>query len=267
MIDLPAELARPVYAILIRDSGRLIGTGAFQIADFQPGKRVLLKANDEYWGGRPYLDAVEITFGKNLREQAVDFQLGRADVIEAGVEQTRRAIRGQGSIVTSGPAELIAIHFPHGNGPSEDPRIRQAISLSIDRVAIWSVLLQRQGDAAASLLPQWVSGYSYLFKSERDLGRARELRSQVGGAQTALTLGYDPMDELARAIAERIAVNAKDAGINVQAVPASGTAASVVRVPVVAANAKVALASVLARVDGGEVSRVFAARTPEEVQN
>lgn len=278
VLDMPAELARPVNAIFVVDphlpnaadvghpeSGRVIGTGPFQVADFQPGGRLLLKAFDEYWGGRPYLDTVSITFRKSLREQAVDLQLGRADAIEAGVEQMRRAEQAQGTVAASWPSELLGVQFAHGTGASEDPRIRQAISLAIDRGAIYSVLLQRQGEATASLLPQWVSGYSYLFRTERDVARARELRAQVGGALASVTLGYDPGDELARAIAERIAVNAKDAGINVQVVPGNGTAASMVRIPVPTPNPKVALASVLSRVDAGEVARVYSARTPEEL--
>lgn len=281
ILDMSAELARSVYAILVVDPHlpnaadvghpgdvahqQVIGTGPFQIADFQPGKRLLLKANDDYWRGRSYIDSVEITFGRNLREQAVDLQLGRADVIEAGVEQMRRANQAQGAVVTSWPSELLAVQFAHRTGPSEDPRIRQAISLAIDRGAIYSVLLQRQGEAAASLLPQWISGYGYLFRAERDLGKARELRTQVGGASAAVTLGYDPGDELARVIADRIVVNAKDAGINLQAAPGNGAAASILRIPVIQANPRAALASVLARVDAREVPRVFSARTLEEL--
>jgi peptide/nickel transport system substrate-binding protein len=265
VVDMPAELSRPGYAIFVHDSGQLIGTGPFQIADFQPGKKLLLTANDNYWRGRPYLDSVEITFGKNLRDQAVDLQLGRADVIESGVEQARHANTGQGAIVSSWPAELVAIQFARGSGASEDPRIRQAISLAIDRSAIYSVLLQRQGEASAALLPQWISGYAYLFSTSRDLARARELRSQVAGTSAPVTLGYDPADDLARVVAERIAVNARDAGIAMQVVPGNTAAALIVRVPVVSDNAKAALASILARLDSGEIPRVLSARSAEDL--
>ncbi len=263
--DMPAELARPVYAVLVSDSGQLVGTGPFQVLEFQPGTRLRLKAFDECWRGRPYLDSLQITFNKSLREQAVDLQLGRADVVEAGVEQMRRASQALGTVAASWPAELLAVQFMHGSGPSEDPRIRQAISLAIDRGAIFSVLLQRQGEPSASLLPQWISGYSYLFNADRNLSRARELKAQAGSVQAPVTLGYDSASDLERAIAERIAVNAKDAGINVQAVPGTGAAAFIVRVPVVSANARAALASMLTRLDAGQIPRLFPARTPEDL--
>jgi peptide/nickel transport system substrate-binding protein len=262
--DLPLELARPAYAVVLRDSDQVIGTGAFRLESFQAGRRVVLRANDDYWGGRPYVDSIEIALGKPLREQAVDLQLGRADVVETSPEQARRTVADARKVMNSWPSELIAIEFAHGSGPAEDPRLRQAISLAMDRSAIHSVLLQRQGDPAGGLLPQWVSGYSYLFSVNRDLARARELRSQVPAAQAAVVLGYEPGDELARSIAERVALNARDAGINIQVAPGNG-AATIVRVPVAAASAKVGLSALVGRLDPGEVSHVLAARSPEEL--
>jgi peptide/nickel transport system substrate-binding protein len=52
---LPEILPLPQYSIYVRTSdGALIGTGPFKLGEFQPNKRLLLNANDEYWNGRPY---------------------------------------------------------------------------------------------------------------------------------------------------------------------------------------------------------------------
>ena len=36
-----------------------------------------LAANEDSWAGRPFVDAVEIEFGKSLRDQAIALELGR----------------------------------------------------------------------------------------------------------------------------------------------------------------------------------------------
>ncbi len=88
--------------------------------------------------------------------------------------------------------------------------MREALALSIDRAAIQSVLLQKQGEPAGGLLPEWLSGYAFLFRTAR-------VRQQVASA-APLSLGYGG-DPLARAIAERIAVNAREAGIRLLVSP------------------------------------------------
>ena len=52
-----------------------------------------------------------------------------------------------------------------------------------------------QGAPAATLLPQWLSGYSFLFPDARDLERARQVAPR-GAAPIAIA--YDPQDSGAR---------------------------------------------------------------------
>jgi len=213
--DLLAELGCPRNSIVVHtEAGAVVGTGPFRVSAWEPGKRLVLTANEDYWGGRPFLDSIEIIFGRSQRDQALDLQLGRADVVEVPPDQIGRAQQEGQRVVVSAPAELIALAFP--DKPSvKDQALREAISLSIDRAAIQSTLLQKQGEAAAGLLPQWVSGYSFLFPATPNLERARQLRRDLGAAPS-LTLAYDWSDPLARAIAERVSVNARDARITIQ---------------------------------------------------
>src|ERR1022692_4284285 len=76
----------------------------------------------------------------------------------------------------------------------------------------------RQGEISGALLPQWLSGYAFLFPGAADLGRARQLAS---GARP-ITLGVS--DATARPIAERIVLNARDAGLAVSVTPQAANA-------------------------------------------
>jgi ABC-type transport system substrate-binding protein len=105
----------------------------------------------------------------------------------------------------------------------EDARVREALALSVDRSAIHTVLLQRQGEISGALLPQWLSGYAFLFPAAADLGRARQMAA--GGRP--ITLGVS--DPAARPIAERIALNARDGGLTVSVTPQTANADVVLR--------------------------------------
>jgi peptide/nickel transport system substrate-binding protein len=215
--NLPMELAQQRNAIVLKQAGgEVIGTGPFRVSEWQAGKRALLVANEDHWNGRPFLDGVEITMDRPLRDQMIDFELGKADVIEVSIDQARRTAQQNRRVVTSAPVELFAISFNPGRRPSAEAKLREALALSLDRRAIHEVLLQRQGEPSAGLLPQWISGYSFLFPSQQNLERARQLRSEA--RTNSLILNYDYSDALARSIAERVALNAREAGISVQTV-------------------------------------------------
>ncbi len=215
--DILRDLARPKNAIVARSNeGNLLGTGPFRIHQFEPGKSVVLTAYDGHWAGRSFLDTVEIQLGRSFREQSLDFDLGKVDVSEIPLADLRRAQQRNGKVAVSAPLENLALIFDRDR-PVPDP-IREAIALTLDRAAIRNVLLQKTGEANASLLPRWLSGYSFVFRTERDLARAKQL---AAGAQP-VSFAYDKQDALSRAIAERVSLNASEGGITLK--PATGPA-------------------------------------------
>jgi peptide/nickel transport system substrate-binding protein len=219
--DLPPELALPRNAIYERDAkNTLAGTGPFRVADWQPGKRLLLTANDDYWGGRAFLDSIEIEMNKSFRDQLMAFQSGKADLIEVAPEQAQRLAIDRQNLRSSLPMELLALVFTHDAQSSNEKLLRQALALSIDRNSIGNVLLQGAAQPVESLLPNWMTGYAFVFSNQSDSAQARHLR-ELAQAAPSWTLGYDGGDPTARLIAERIALNAKDAGLSVRPAPAT----------------------------------------------
>lgn len=210
--SLLAELALPRNLILKRNaSGLPIGTGAFRVTERQPGKLLKLAANEESWSGRPFLDAVEIEFGKSLRDQAIALELGKADVIEAAPQAS--GSNAVPRIRTSLSVELMALVFS-ANSRAQDARLREALALAIDRKPIQAVLLKGAGEPAASALPNWMTGYNSVFSTQANVQRAKVVLAE--SRLPSLTLSYDPRDPQAQLIAERIALNAREAGITVQ---------------------------------------------------
>jgi peptide/nickel transport system substrate-binding protein len=220
MPSLLAELSLPRNAIVKRNaSGFPVGTGPFRVSDFQPGKLVKLAANEECWAGRPFADAIEIELGRSQRDQALALELGKSDLIETPPQATT-ANGGVQRVRASLPVELMALVFP-ANSKAQDGRVREALALAIDRKPIQSVLLKGAGEPTASILPNWMTGYSRVFPAQLNLQRARVVLAD--SRQPALTLSYDPRDPQAQLIAERIALNAREIGVTLQ-VSLSGAA-------------------------------------------
>jgi len=230
-----ADARRTVF--LKSADGSLTGTGPFRVTQWE-ARRAVLAANEDYWRGRPFLDGVAMEMGGTAQQRLADLELAKAELVELGPGEVRRAEQFGAKIRTSAPVILMALKFEQGRLAAENARLREALALSIDRAAILKVLLQKRGEAAGGLLPQWLSGYAALFATARDVARAKELAA--GGP--ALALAYDASDGLARMVAERIAVNAREAGIRLVApAPAGNADAILVRARIAAPMAEQAL--------------------------
>jgi hypothetical protein len=205
----------------------------FSITLWEGGRRAAFAADDSAPGGRPFLDGIEIQLARPLREQSLDLELGKTEVVELGPNELRRAQPGR-RIWSSQPVRIIALVF---DPRVTDQRVREAISLAVDRSSIWSVLLQRQGEVSAALLPQWLSGYAFLFPTAPDLPRARALAA----GSRPLTLGVS--DSALRPIADRILLNARDAGATLTTAPAGSADIRLVEARVPSTDASRSLAA------------------------
>ena len=122
------------------------------------------------------------------------------------------------------------------------------------------MLLQSAGQPTASILPNWMSGYGFVFPIDADLTRARQTREQVHRIPT-WALGYDGTDPLARLLAERIALNAKDAGLTLQPTVATNADLRLMRIPLASSDPRIALA------DFGALAGVLPAKTQGSVED
>lgn len=215
--EIPDILAESRNSILLRKStGEIIGTGPFRPTIWEPGRHAVFAANDDYWGGRPFVDGIDVQMGRTVRERMIDLDLGKADIADVAPDRARIDASRDVRISASDPAELVALIFSRSSTRAKDIRIRQALSLAVDRASLVDFVLQKEGAPAGALLPQWSSGYEFLFSTAPDAATARQLASQVSPAH-ALRLDYDADDPMERMIAERITVNAQAAGISISA--------------------------------------------------
>jgi peptide/nickel transport system substrate-binding protein len=263
--EMLAEVALSRNAIVKRDGEKVSGTGPFHIVEWQPGKKLTLAAEEDCWRGRPFLDGVEIEMGRSFREQATALEVGKADLIEIAPEQAHHFSPAKGRQVSSAPIELIALVFTRDVSSADETLLREALGLSVDRGSIHSVLLQGAGQPAGSVLPTWMSGFGFVFSVQADLQKARKLRDQVHTARV-WTIGYDGSDPLARLMVERIALNARDAGLSLVLTAVGASDLRLMRMPLASSDPWIALGGIAAQAglpkaknSGATVEELFAA--------
>ncbi|HKV26347.1 MAG TPA: ABC transporter substrate-binding protein [Candidatus Acidoferrum sp.] len=245
--DLLEQLASGRYLVFrILSNGSLAGTGPFVLADAssnapQSGERdsaaarngssndtsarsaesrLYFRANPDAWSGRPFLDSIDVSLGVPPLRALFDLQLGKAELIELSPDLVPRAKQSNLRVWSSDQVTLYGVRFDAAQSASSDARLREALALSLDRETMANVLLQKQADPAASLLPQWLSGYAFLFDAKPDLDQTSQLKlnqpvSDPPGREV-LRLRIDPPGDLAKLLGERVAINARQAGISVQ---------------------------------------------------
>jgi len=262
--DLAAELALPRNRIVGRGNGQAAGTGPYTLAKFDAAaKHFTLAANDQYWAGRPFLDAIEVDFGKSYRDQMMLLDLGKSDLVELAPEEIRAAQSGNRRLASSLPQELMCLVFSRGAQSDEETHLRNALRQTIDSSSLASVVFQGGGEPTGALVPNWLSGYGFVFASSAgaDGGRGRAVDPRA-----SWTLAYEASDAAAHMVAERIALNARDRGIALQTVTSGSADLRLVRVSLPSLAPQLALSELarelrlpLPEFDGASIGALYSA--------
>ena len=133
--------------------------------------------------------------------------------MEVQPADARRLAQRGVQLAASEPLNLFVLVFEAHRTTQSSAAIRRLLATALDRTAMCTVLLQGRAEPAEALLPAWISGYASAFVAPGAAGPSRPGVAAVPPAQRALTLRVDPSDPLARSIAERIAVDVREAGL------------------------------------------------------
>ena len=159
--------------------------------------------------------------------------------------------------------QLFALVFEVHRASAADEFMRRAVAATLDRAALGRVLLQDYAEPADAILPRWLSGYEP-FVLARPPQVSRDQVMTLPRAQRTLTLRVDPTDPVARSIADRIAVDAREAGFVVTVQAPTGLAprpdVRLLRVRLHATSPDRALAGVMATL--GPRTLAYVAREP-----
>jgi MarR-like DNA-binding transcriptional regulator SgrR of sgrS sRNA len=261
--DLPWVLADLRHAVVIRASGgMLVGTGPFQIERLEPA-RLSLRAHDRYWAGRPFVDAVRVDMARSRASQLSDLEGGRADIVSATPLDARRITQRGLHVAASRPIEVVALVFEPHRSADAALAWRRTLATALNRPSMCAVLLQRLAEPADALVPRWLSGYAPLFALDPKPTLSRAAIAALPVDQRELTIRVEASDALAQAIADRIAVDGREAGLTIKVQAPAGLAprpdARVMRVNIPATSPDRALAAVAGRLTTRDLVQPVAA--------
>jgi ABC-type transport system substrate-binding protein len=185
-----------------------VGTGPYKFKEWLPGDHVTLARNDDYWGGKPALDAVTFRPVKEPSTRVVMVETGQAPVaLDVPAAEVVRLRAAKGVEVRVDPGQrIVFMAFNTKLRPFDDVRVRQALNHAVDKQAIVQHVLGGYAEVMDSPLAPAIWGYHKVRSYPYDVARAKQLLAAAGyanGFETALymTPGRYFMDkEFAQAV-------------------------------------------------------------------
>lgn len=233
VVIIPAELkAAPTEDF---NSGTaMIGTGPYRYVEWQPEEYLKLEVNPAYWGEVPEWETVEFRFMPDDARRIAALVSGEVDLVDA-VSPYDMQWLSQAADVTlvSAPSNRViylSVDFdrpqtpfahdhegkPLPHNPFQNPRVREAISLAIDREALITEVLGGEGYATGELVPPSFFGADPGRPvPQPDVSGARDLLAEAGYPDGFVTVLHGPNNRYVRdaAVADAVALMLSGAGI------------------------------------------------------
>jgi peptide/nickel transport system substrate-binding protein len=137
----------------------IVGSGPFQVVEWQKSKFVRCVANKAYWGGAPKADEVFFQLYTNQDTLAQDLKLGTIDLAINIPPAQVTALQGDSSLESAGCSQKAFdyLSFNCKEGPSlgnpvlRDMKFRQALNWGIDKAKMAELAYQGYADPATTM--------------------------------------------------------------------------------------------------------------------
>ena len=207
-----------------------VGTGPFEFVEWQRGNFIQLKKFDGYWKpGQPYLDAITYRIVPDSQSRALALQTGQVLMSASGdiepFDVPRFREQPNLEVETKGWeyfAPLMWLELNHRVKPLDDVRVRQAISMALDRSFILNRLWFGIGKIATSPVSSVTRYFDPNVKlAPHDVKKASALLDEAGvkpgpdGIRFKIRHLTLPYGEVWTRLAEYIRASLKQVGIEV----------------------------------------------------
>ncbi|WP_084783905.1 ABC transporter substrate-binding protein [Marinobacterium aestuarii] len=231
--DLPLLLMDYRIRIIPQDSGDSIatsgiGSGPFMLEELDPEGTTSLKAFPGYWEGPPAADGINLIGIPDSQARVQALMAGQIDLEQSITSQQARLFVNNPQFQTQSIAtgEWRTLVFRTDTAPYDDPRVRKALRMVVDRAEMMKLISGEHGGTVTCDNPVW-SGDQYRAEIDcaQDIEGARKLLADAGypnGIEVQIS-SADNEPEFIRMI-EVYQQQAAAAGINVRLnmVPSDG---------------------------------------------
>ncbi len=212
-----ANLATPACSIYNRkateeagdqfgiDPQLTVGSGPFKMSDWVLNDRLTMVRNDDYFKGAPKLDGIEVIQVPDENTQKLMYENGELDIVDLSSSSSQLAYflgndAYKDNLVIGPEAGSYFYVFNQDMKPTDDLRVRKAISMAIDRQTILDQMYSGAGHLVNSMLPDGVLGAYEAAEIPYDPEGARALLEEAGygdGCELEIFQQTDNPDALA----------------------------------------------------------------------
>jgi oligopeptide transport system substrate-binding protein len=194
MPDLPALAASgpwiPVHPATLQQygkdwtrPGRFIGNGRFTLAEWSPNQRIVVQKNPRHHdAAATRLNRIEFLAFDNGDTEERAFRAGQVEVTMAVPTAKLDTYRGaEPPVLHTVPLHETRFLVVNLNrAPLNDPRVRRALSLALDRDALVTKVLKAGQQPALTFVPAGLGGHRSDARLHEDVAAARALLAEAG---------------------------------------------------------------------------------------
>ncbi len=222
-----------------------IGTGPFKLVSYAKAERMVVEANDDYWGAKPTLRKISFRFIPDPNTRVLALQAGEVQVaVEVPRESAKTIASGELQLITSKVGAYAAIYVNIRGADKaydlgRDKAVREALAYAIDKQGVVQNVWQGNAEVIQTMIPPAILGASagQVKGTDRDVAKAKKILDDAGwkagsdgirekaGRKLSLTMvvGY-PTPEIHKPLPEFAQAQLKEVGIDLKIVTTPDTA-------------------------------------------
>jgi peptide/nickel transport system substrate-binding protein len=178
-----------------------MGFGPYAIDSWEAGKRVVMKANANYWKGAPPIKRIIYLVVPESTNRVALLRQGKVDLVEGLSPDEAMALAADTSLRVAAVRGNQSIYAVMNNTkpPFDDPFVRQAVNTAIPREQIVKDIYRGLAEPWQGVMPSTYPGYVPMSRYGFDVGKAKQLLAQSkspNGFKTTLAFSAgDPVQE------------------------------------------------------------------------
>jgi peptide/nickel transport system substrate-binding protein len=199
--------------------GTFVGTGPFKLHSYTKKVGAAFVRNEEYWGTKAIPAATQFTFYDTETPSVLAMTSGSLDVLgQFSVTNGPQLLAGGYNVIKLKSSAHRELSMRCDQAPFTDPRVRQALALSLDRTAIVTALFKGYADVGndSPFAPVYPSTNTSVPQRSLNVAKARALLSAAGHPSGfSATLTGEVFNEIPQ-YAQIIQQSAKAIGVNLK---------------------------------------------------
>jgi peptide/nickel transport system substrate-binding protein len=159
-----------------------VGSGPFRFKSWTRDDTVVLEANPGYWDGPPKVAKLIFKTIKDNSQRLLALESGQADVMDGLNPEDIGRVKGSKDVVLAEQPGLNIAYFAMNNTrkPFDDPRVRNALALAIDKETLKRTAYSGVGEIAVTPVPKGMLAWKEMKDRGRDVAKAKALLAEAG---------------------------------------------------------------------------------------